>query len=229
MVLPEYLVCFDTETTGVDVEKDRVVTAFVGVMDRELNWVEHGSWLINPGVPIPEEASNVHGITTEHAVQNGAEPDTEIQAMARYIERVVVQYNAPLVIYNSPFDLTLLDRELKRNNLPTLDLVGVNVVDPLVFDKATDKYRKGSRKLVDTAAHYGVTVEDNAHDAGADCLMTGGVAWKLLGKATKTLAELHELQVGWKAEQSASFQEYLRRTKDPEAVIDGSWPYKKED
>ena len=35
--------------------------------------------------------------------------------------------------------------------------------------------------------------------------------------------ELHLAQVKWKAEQSASFQEYLRR-RNPEAVVDGSWP-----
>ena len=35
--------------------------------------------------------------------------------------------------------------------------------------------------------------------------------------------QLHTLQVGWKAEQAADFQEFLRRTK-PDAVIDGAWP-----
>ncbi|NED92119.1 3'-5' exonuclease, partial [Streptomyces sp. SID11233] len=35
--------------------------------------------------------------------------------------------------------------------------------------------------------------------------------------------ELHRLQIDAAARQSASLQEYLRRTK-PDAVVEGAWP-----
>lgn len=218
------LICFDTETTGVDVENDRIVTAFIGRMNRDGEWVESRSWLINPGIDIPEEASNVHGVTTEHARANGVEPTEALQEIGNTLNDWVSE-TSPLVIYNAPYDLTVLDRELKRNYGDGLSVdIYATVVDPLVIDKATDKFRKGSRRLVDVAAHYGVPVEDNAHDAGADCLMAGRIAWKLFTRTGFGPRQLHDKSIGWKQEQASSFQEYLRRTKDPEAMIDGGWP-----
>ena len=48
---------FDTETTGVDVERDRIVTACVGVGDPKLGTWHPKKWLINPGIEIPAEAT----------------------------------------------------------------------------------------------------------------------------------------------------------------------------
>ncbi|MBB4931384.1 hypothetical protein F4561_002204 [Lipingzhangella halophila] len=36
--------------------------------------------------------------------------------------------------------------------------------------------------------------------------------------------ELHAAQVRWRAEQAASLQAYLRRSTNPEAVVDPNWP-----
>ena len=49
------------------------------------------------------------------------------------------------------------------------------VIDPLVIDKAVDRYRKGKRTLEAAAAFYGVPLDD-AHDAGADAIAAGRVA-----------------------------------------------------
>jgi DNA polymerase-3 subunit epsilon len=109
----------------------------------------------------------------------------------------------PIVVMNAVFDFTLLDREMLRHWPEMRPLVEPNdagiithpiVFDPMVFDRAIDKYRPGSRKLVDLAAVYGVPVETNAHDAEADCRMAGRVAIKLLGHsrlADMTLSEVH--------------------------------------
>ena len=65
---------FDTETTGVRALKDRLVTAALvlridgasyrsGVSSPD----QVATWLTDPGVEIPEQATAVHGITTEQA------------------------------------------------------------------------------------------------------------------------------------------------------------------
>ena len=68
---------------------------------------------------------------------------------------------------------------------------------------------------------------DGAHSSDADALAACRVAWRLGSQYPKlaglSLLELHKAQIGWAAEQAASFQEHLRK-KDPSAVIDGSWP-----
>ena len=61
----------------------------------------------------------------------------------------------PVVVYNAPYDLSLLDRECRRNGLEPIDAPGP-VIDPLVIDKAVDSYRKGKRTLEVAAAHYRV-------------------------------------------------------------------------
>src|SRR5699024_2855838 len=62
------LVGFDLETTGVEPETARIVTAaFVD------SATEVRTWLVDPGIEIPEAARAVHGITTEYAQANGAE------------------------------------------------------------------------------------------------------------------------------------------------------------
>lgn len=60
---------FDIESTGVDTETARIVTASVVTIVGSTPRVR--SWLVDPGVDIPAEATAVHGITTEHARSHG--------------------------------------------------------------------------------------------------------------------------------------------------------------
>ena len=49
---------FDLETTGIDVETARIVTAFIGVMDTATGeMVDRWTWVIDPGIPVPTAAS----------------------------------------------------------------------------------------------------------------------------------------------------------------------------
>ena len=60
------LVAFDTETTGLDMDADRIVTAYVG--DGSTRGL---SWLVDPGVAIPAKATAIQGITTDEARAHG--------------------------------------------------------------------------------------------------------------------------------------------------------------
>lgn len=221
----ETLAVFDLETTGIDPDTSRIVSAYVGVIDASGVNTEQHSWLADPGVEIPEQASAVHGISTERAREEGrpaAEVITEIIAELT----LLVGRGIPITIFNAPYDLTLLDREAKRYELEPLP-VPVPTVDPLVLDKALDRWRKGKRTLEAAAAFYGVTLDD-AHEASADAIAAGRVAQVIGARYVDALPdnalELHRSQVAWAAEQVASFQEYLRRVKDPNITISGLWP-----
>ena len=104
----------------------------------------------------------------------------------------------------------------------------VCLVDPLVIDKHMDRYRKGSRKLVDTARYYGVELtEAEAHTAYGDALAAALVARKLGEKypavGSMTPFQLHTAQALWYAEQAASFEAYLRR-QGKNDTISREWP-----
>ncbi|MDN4615377.1 3'-5' exonuclease [Leifsonia sp. F6_8S_P_1B] len=216
---------FDLETTGIDVESARIVTAHVGLLDAEGEVVHRRDWLLDPGVEIPAEATAVHGITTAQARELGMDPARGVAAIVAQL-RSLFDRGIPVVAYNAPYDFTLLDREANRHGVAPLVSPGP-IIDPLVIDRAVDKYRRGKRTLTVTATHYGVSLLE-AHDAGADAIAAGRVAQALARIHADVLAveaaELHRRQVDWCNEQAADFQEYMRRVRDPEFTTSGAWP-----
>ena len=221
----ETLAVFDLETTGIDVESSRIVSAHVGVIDQAGAIVEKTDWLADPGIEIPLGASAVHGITTERARLEGR-PSIEVVGEIIAALNSVFDRGLALTIYNAPYDLTLLNREAVRHGLTPLASPGP-IIDPLVLDRVVDRYRKGKRTLEAATEYYGIALTE-AHDAGADAVAAGRLAQALASRYGAQLAidvaELHNRQVGWCAENAASFQDYMRRTKDPAFVALGHWP-----
>lgn len=221
----ETLAVFDLETTGVDVETARIVTAHVGVIDASGQVLERAEWLADPGIDIPIQAMAVHGISTEHARANGRHPGEVVSEIVAAI-RAIFDRGIALVAYNAPYDLTLLNREALRHGITPL-VSPLPVIDPLVIDRAMDKYRKGKRTLEAACIFYGVGLI-GAHDAGADAVAAGRLAQALARVHETSLAieaaALHALQIGWCLEQAADFQSYMRRVKDPAFTTSGAWP-----
>ncbi|MDJ0336858.1 exonuclease domain-containing protein [Cryobacterium sp. PH31-O1] len=221
----DHLAVFDLETTGIDVETCRIVSATVAVIDANGTPVERIDWLVDPGIDIPAGATSVHGITTQQAVEHGRIASEAVAEIVTAL-RGHLSDGLPIVAYNAPYDLTLLDREALRYGIAPL-VSPSPVVDPLVIDKAVDKYRKGKRTLEVTSAFYGVALND-AHDAGADAIAAGRVAQAIhrahQGALPATLDEMHSLQVTWYRQQAESFQEYMRRDRDPDFLADTAWP-----
>ena len=219
---------FDTESTGVDVENDRIVTACIVEVGGNLPPVP-ATWLSDvDGMEIPTAASDIHKVTTEKARAEGRPAREVVEQLVAALSQLVLG-GTPLVIMNAPFDLTLLDREARRHGVqPLTDIVGdeLHVIDPRVLDKHVDTYRKGKRTLTDLCRHYDVRL-DGAHSADGDAIATCRVAWRLGSRyprlAELAVPELHKAQVEWHAEWAVDFQAHLRK-KDSAAVIDGHWP-----
>lgn len=218
---------FDLETTGIDVERDRIVTAHVGLLDASGTVIRAHDWLADPGVEIPAGATAVHGITTERA---RAEGRTAGQVVSEVVEALRGLFDAgiPVVAYNAPYDFSLLKNEALRHGVPAI-LAPSPVIDPLVVDKRYDRYRRGKRTLSVVAEHYAVQL-DGAHEASADAIAAGRVAQALADRFAPwlppTAAELHTRQIGWARAQAESLTEYFIREGrlDPDDAVDGSWP-----
>lgn len=205
------LIAFDLETTGVDVETARIVTACVALIDGSGRRApEVMPWLVDPGIEIPEAAAKIHGITTAQARADGRPPAECVLEIAQRL----FSAHGPIVAFNAAYDLTVFDREMRRHGVGVQLPDRLTVVDPFVIDKAVDKWRKGSRKLADQCTHYGVRI-DGAHDASFDAVAAARVAWRIAQRypeiAAMDLYELHCLQVEAKRQQDASFAEYLRK------------------
>ena len=216
---------FDLETTGIDVAGDRIVTAHVGVLDQTGSVVRSRAWIADPGIEIPAGATAVHGITTQRARAEGAPAAAVVGEVIAEL-RALFDDGIPVVAYNAPFDFSLLKHEAVRHGLPPIGTPSP-VIDPLVLDKAFDRYRRGKRTLEVVAAHYAVLL-DGAHDASADAIAAGRVAQALAARfALPDCAhELHTQQIGWARSQAESLTEYFIRVGrlDPDDALDGSWP-----
>ena len=94
----------DTETTGLS-RKSRIVEFAIIVQNAETEEVVYtGSTLVNPGIPIPKEASDIHGID-DCKVKDAIElKDTDVYKM---FEKYNTEENCT-IIHNSQFDLTML-------------------------------------------------------------------------------------------------------------------------
>ncbi|GAA3072246.1 hypothetical protein GCM10020000_66210 [Streptomyces olivoverticillatus] len=139
------------------------------------------------------------------------------------------------MVMNAPFDLTLLDRELRRHRASSLDryLGGAPlcVLDPWVLDKHLDRYRKGWRTLSDLCTQYGVELT-GAHDAAADATAALAVVRAVGRRFASRLerlsaAELHTRQAVWHAAQARGLQAWFARNGSEEEC-DPAWPLRPE-
>lgn len=216
---------FDLETTGVDVVHDRIVTAHVGVLDAKGRVIASRSWIADPGVPIPEGAAAIHGITTARA-QNEGRPAAEVVSEITDALRALFAQGLPVVAYNASYDFSLLHHEALRHDIRPLENPSP-VIDPLVIDKRVDRYRRGKRTLTAVAEHYAVPLTD-AHEASADAIAAGRVALALAERfaLAPSAGELHVQQIGWARSQAESLTEYFIQIGrlDATETLDGSWP-----
>ena len=218
---------FDLETTGIDVRSDRIVTAHVGVLDAAGAVLSARDWLADPGVDIPEGATAIHGISTAHARAHGRSARSVVAEVLDAL-RALFAAGIPVVAYNAPYDFSLLKHEALRCGLAPIDAPSP-VIDPLVVDKAYDRWRRGKRTLSVVAQHYAVRL-DGAHEASADAIAAGRVAQALAERFAPwlppTANELHIRQIGWARAQAASLTEYFIAIGrlDPQDRLDGSWP-----
>ena len=153
------LVVFDLETTGLDIELDRIIQfAFLRVNpDRS---VEEWQELVNPAIPIPPEASRVHGITDDQVADH---PDFS------HFAPIVLSYinNSDLCGFNiAQFDVPFLQAEMQRNGYP-LDTDQISIIDA-----KTIYHMKEPRDLASAYRFYCQADHDDAHDAMGDVRVT---------------------------------------------------------
>ena len=149
------IVCFDLETTGVDPGTDRIVEISILRVEPDGSRVTR-TRRINPGRPIPEGATAVHGIRDE---------DVADAPSFRQIAKGLVEMleGADLAGFNvARFDIPLLDREFRDNGFD-LGLDKRRIVDAM-----TIFHRMEPRDLSAATRFYLGREHTGAHEAEAD-------------------------------------------------------------
>jgi DNA polymerase-3 subunit epsilon len=213
----------------VSLETDRIVTA--ALVHRMADGSERTrTWLIDPGVEIPDRATAIHGITTEKARAEGQPPEVALEELAAELAAFLAR-EIPVLAFNASFDLRVLRAELERHSLPTLaERLGgpvATVIDPLLIDRGVDRYRRGKRKLVDLMLFYGLPQSDSLHDALEDVRQSiavfDAIEQQYPEVANLGAADLHRWQVPKHRDWAENFNKWL--TKQGRAAdVDPVWP-----
>ena len=165
------IVVFDLETTGVQITRDRIVEISILKVHPD-GEEETKTRRINPGIPIPPEATQVHGISDADV----ADCPTFAQ-----VARSLYQWidGCDVVGFNSNrFDVPMLVEEFLRAG------IAVDFADRWFVDVQTIFHKMERRTLEAAYRFYCDKVLDNAHSAEADTRATYEVLQGGLGGST---------------------------------------------
>jgi len=201
------LAIIDFETTGLSADNDRILEIGVACFAAgQLTLLK--SWLVNPGIPVPEESRAVHNISDEEL--SGAPSFAEVVLELGEVLRGHIP-----VAYNAGFDRNFLHAELRRlaltvdSSAPPAFLADVVWVDPLVWVRELYGEDK-SKKLADITARLGIGL-DRAHRAASDAEAAGRVLLALAERMPNTYAEVISLQGQYAARQELDLSRNRRR------------------
>lgn len=169
------LISIDIESTGVDVKTDRIVELALVVLRPGDCFTRNTDWprkcrRLNPDIPIPQVASNIHGITNAHVIDKPRFAQVATSLYGLLTDCDITGYNV------RQFDVPLLSAEFARCNLkwPQPDQV---IVD------AYEIFRRKEPHTLERALKYYTSrgLGDEAHAADADALAALEV---LIGQST---------------------------------------------
>ncbi len=191
------IACVDLETTGVSVTQDRIVEISIIKIHPD-GKREVKTRRINPGMPIPIEASKIHGIYDADVAN-----EPSFKELANSIKQFLE--NCDLCGFNSnKFDFPILTEEFFRVGLD------VNFRDRHLVDVQQIFFKKEPRNLSAAYKFYCGKELVDAHSAEADALATMDILFAQISHYDDLSDSVEELAVLSKGED---FLDYSRRIK----------------
>lgn len=207
------IVVLDFETTGVDVATCMPVSVAAVRLEQGVERAAFSS-LLHPGIPIPEAASAIHGITDDKV-----RDAPELAAYAGDLAAVALDA-VPAGYNGEAFDKPILHRFISGTDCPLFDPAQA-WIDPLVIVRKLDRYVPGTgrHKLATVCARWGVPIPDGeAHSALGDVRAVGRLLARLveLGKvrADVSLGRMLTYTATLRAQQERDFQRYRARVEE---------------
>lgn len=143
---PQKYWALDTETTGIDFTKDRIIEiALIEIIDRQITGKQYHQYINPDNMKISQEAFNVHGISNEML--------KDMPKFSEISSELLDHLNGyGLIIHNATFDLNMLKAEFSRLNIDFNMSIHYNdVIDTLVVSR--DK-RPGKKHNLDALCNF---------------------------------------------------------------------------
>ena len=149
------VIVLDTETTGLDAAARVVELAAIEVDPRSGRLGRRLHFLLDPQVPIPTVVTRIHGIR-----------DRDVAGKPRFKaiadELCAFLRGATLAIQNAAFDRRMLDGELSRAGLPSLDSLEVRPIDTVAISRGLFPLA-ASHRLDDLCDRFGIDRGQRRH------------------------------------------------------------------
>ena len=197
---------FDLETTGVNVVNDRIVEISV-IKVNPSGKEDSKTWLINPGIPIPNVVSAIHGITDE-MVKNEPTFKDYSKEIYEFIK------DCDLAGFNSnKFDIPLLAEELLRAEID-FDLSKIKTIDVQnIFHKMEKRTLSAAYKFYCGKEH------DDAHSSMSDTRVTYEVFLAQLDKYEQLENNVNYLSKFSSIRKSLDLAGFVYENDDKKAVF----------
>ena len=180
-IYDETYVIFDTETTGFNPGLHDTMIEIGAVKMKDGAVIESFDELINPGVLIDSEITELTGITNS-MVRDCPNEEEVVRKFKEWIG------DYPLVAHNARFDINMLEMAYHKYNLGTLDNT---VLDTMIISQIINKDLK-RHNLSSLTKNYGITFSESDgsesghhHRADYDAEFTGYVFFKMLKQLDK--------------------------------------------
>jgi DNA polymerase-3 subunit epsilon len=164
-------VVFDTETTGLDTKKDRILSiGTIAVIGNTLKIADSLECYLAQDL-FKAETVKIHGLLKDGKIQKISEEEAIIKFLAHI-------KNAVLVAHHAAFDIAMINQALKRLNLPILKN---QVLDTgHLFNKTQPDSSKKHFSLDQLSQRFNIPQHDR-HTASGDAYITAILLVKLIG------------------------------------------------
>ena len=180
IALDRPLVIFDIESTGISPRADRIIELAAIRIDPDGS--EHRRcWLLNPGVPIPQETTAIHGITDEAVANQPLFKDKALEILAFFGDSDLAGYNI------GRFDIPMLEEEFARVD------IRLEVESRRLLDAQRIFHLREPRDLSAALRYYCGREHTDAHGAEADTEATLDVIkgqWRKYGDLPRDMHEV---------------------------------------
>ena len=168
-------VVFDTETTGLDTKKDRILSiGTITVISNTLKVADSLECYLKQGL-FNAEAVKIHGLLKEGTYKKATEEEAIIQFLAHI-------KNAVLVAHHAAFDIAMINQALKRLSLPKLKN---KVIDTGHLYKKTKLDTSKKHFSLDYLSERFKIPQHDRHTASGDAFITALLLVKLIGALKK--------------------------------------------
>jgi DNA polymerase-3 subunit epsilon len=173
-------VVFDTETTGLNTKKDRILSiGTIAINNNRLKVVDNFECYLIQDI-FSSESVKFHGLLKEGKFTKV----TEEEAIINFLAHIK---NSVLVAHHAAFDIAMINQALKRLNLPKLKNKVLDTGHLFIKTKLDTSKKNIS---LDLLSHQFNISQHDRHTASGDAFITAFVFLKLLNILKKKKATL---------------------------------------